>query len=90
MVPDRVEAKQLFSPSIDLVDSFNYGITLEQLNKLAGALVRGETRTLWFTEKSGKKSGVEFGGRWGKPTAAMFAACRGAKFPKQKEGDTPR
>jgi len=79
-VPDHVDARQLFGPEVDLVDSFRYRITLQQLNELTGALVRGETRALAFTEKSGKKSDVEFGGRWGKPTAAMFAACRKVKF----------
>ena len=80
-VPDRLDARELFGPSVDLVDSYRYHITLQQLHELTGALVRGETRTLAFTEQSGRKSDVKFGGRWGKPTAAMFVACRKLKFP---------
>jgi hypothetical protein len=74
--PDRVDAKQLFGPSFDLLRTFRYDITLAQLDEIARELARGETRALWFTNKAGKQTELEFGGRWGEPTAAMFAACR--------------
>ena len=79
-VPERVDAKQLFGPSFDLFETFRYDISMAQLDELARDFVQGKTRTLWLTKKSGKKTEVEFGGRWGKPTAAMFAACRTVRF----------
>ena len=78
--PDRVDAKQLFGPSFDLLETFRYDLTLAQLDELARELARGKTRALWFTNKAGKRSELEFGGRWGEPTAAMFAACRTVRF----------
>ena len=78
--PDRVDAKQLFGPSFDVLETFRYDITLPQLDELARELARGKTRALWFTNKAGKRSELEFGGRWGEPTAAMFAACRTVRF----------
>jgi hypothetical protein len=74
--PDRVDARQLFGPAFDLLDTYRYEITREQLEELAGELVRGNRRTLTFTNQAGRISQLQFGGRWGKPTAAMFATCR--------------
>ena len=79
--PDQVDAKQLFGPGFDLLAEFRYDITRAQLDELAGDLVHGKTRTLAFTNAAGKHSKLQFGGRWGKPTAAMFATCRTVRSP---------
>ena len=61
-------------------DGHRYPITIEQLNELVAKLGRGKSLTLWIANKSGRDAEVSFGGRWGKPVAAMFAACRKARF----------
>jgi hypothetical protein len=78
-VPDRVDATQLFGSSFDLAETFDFRITKAQLEVLGLELAQGKSRALWLTSKAGKKAKVEFGGKWGKPTAAMFAACRKAR-----------
>jgi hypothetical protein len=74
--PDRVDAHRLFGAAFDLLATYRYDISLEQLNQLAGELTQGKSRPLSFTNQTGKNTELQFGGRWAKPAAAMFAACR--------------
>jgi len=78
--PDRVEAQPLFGPSFDLVEKFRYDISADQLNALGAELSRGLTRKFSLTTPEARKSTLTFGGRFGKPFAAMFAACRQARI----------
>lgn len=84
--PDRIEAPLLFGPGFDLVEEYRYDVTPDQLSALVADLSRGATRKFNLTTPEGDKSTLVFGGRMGKPFAAMFAACRQAKFSTQAPG----
>jgi hypothetical protein len=86
--PDRVEAQPLFGPGFDLVEEFRYAISNDQLNVLTAELERGNKRGFNLTTPEGEKSTLNFGGRLGKPFAAMFAACRQARFSTKHPGDS--
>jgi hypothetical protein len=77
--PDRVEAQPLFGPAFDLVEDFGYDITAGQLDELGAGLLRGQMRKFSLTTPQGRHSTLTFGGKLGKPFAAMFAACRQAR-----------
>jgi hypothetical protein len=82
--PDRIEAQPLFGPAFDLVEDFRYDITAGQLDELGAGLSRGETRKFSLTTPQGRQSTLTFGGKLGKPFAAMFAACRQARTNMQE------
>ena len=84
--PDRIDAQPLFGKSFDLVEDYRYDITTEQLNELATDLSRGTTRKFSLTTPGSDKSTLKFGGPLGKHFAAMFAACRTARFAEKGMG----
>jgi len=84
--PDHIEAQALFGQSFDLVEEYRYEISTDQLNELVADLLGGTTRKFGLTTEQGAKSTLKFGGSVGKPFAAMFAACRQARFSTKELG----
>lgn len=78
--PDRVDASQIYGETFEVLEEERYPLTPAQLEELAADLSRGATRNVTFTEPGGARTAFTFGGPLGKPSAAMFAACRKATF----------
>ncbi len=78
--PDRVNSEALFGQTFDLVESFEYDLTLPQVDTLAADLARGVARNVVMTSPEGESLILGFGGPYSKASAAMLAACREVKF----------
>ncbi|HYJ42457.1 MAG TPA: hypothetical protein VEW08_16825 [Steroidobacteraceae bacterium] len=78
--PDRVNSEALFGQTFDLVESFEFDLTLSQVDTLAADLARGVARNVVMTSPEGESLTLGFGGAYGKASAAMLAACREVKF----------
>jgi hypothetical protein len=78
--PDRVNAEALFGQTFDLVESFEYVLTLPQVDTLAADLARGVARKVVMTSPGNESLILEFGGPYSKVSAAMLAACREVNF----------
>jgi hypothetical protein len=78
--PDRVNSEALFGQTFDLVESFEYDLTLSQVDTLAADLARGVARNVVMTSPEGESLILGFGGAYSKASAAMLAACREVKF----------
>lgn len=79
--PDRVDIRQLYGETIEVLEEARYSITPAQLEELAADLSHGATRIATLTEPDGARTTLTFGGPLGRMSAAMFAACRKATFP---------
>jgi hypothetical protein len=78
--PDRVNSEALFGQTFDLVESFEYHLTLPQVDTLAADLARGVARNVVMTSPDGESLILGFGGPYSKASAAMLAACREVEF----------
>jgi len=78
--PDRVNSGALFGNTFDLVETFEYELTLPQVEALAADLARGVARNVVMTSPEGESLILGFGGPYSKASAAMLAACREVKF----------
>ncbi len=78
--PDRVNSEALFGQTFDLVESFEYHLTLPQVDTLAADLARGVARNVVMTSPEGESLILGFGGPYSKASAAMLAACREVEF----------
>lgn len=78
--PDRVNAEALFGTRFDLVESFEFELTLPQVDAIAADLERGAARKVVMTSPEGDSLILPFGGIYAKASAAMLAACREVKF----------
>jgi hypothetical protein len=78
--PDRVNAEPLFGQTFDLVENFEYDLTLPQVDTLAADLARGVARDVVMTSPDGESLILGFGGPYSKASAAMLAACREVEF----------
>jgi hypothetical protein len=78
--PDRVDAGALFGKTFDLIENYEYDLTLPQVDALAADLGRGMARTVVMTSPQGESLILGFGGPYSKASAAMLAACREVKF----------
>ncbi len=78
--PDRVDAAALFGETFDLVENYEYDLTLPQVDALAADLARGMARNVVMTSPEGEPLILGFGGPYSKASAAMLAACREVKF----------
>jgi hypothetical protein len=79
-IPDRVNAETLFGHTFELVENFEYPLTLPQVEALAADLARGVARKVVMTSPEGESMILGFGGPYSKASAAMLAACRETKF----------
>jgi len=78
--PDRVNAEALFGTRFDLVEHFDYELTMPQVDAIAADLERGAERKVVMTSPEGESLILQFGGIYAKASAAMLAACREVKF----------
>jgi len=78
--PDRVNAEALFGTRFDLVEQFDYELTMPQVDAIAADLERGAERKVVMTSPEGESLILQFGGIYAKASAAMLAACREVKF----------
>jgi hypothetical protein len=77
--PDHIDARKLFGGSFDLVEEHRYHISPYQLNAVTLELLKGGSLEFDLTAPEARATTLEFGGRLGKPFAAMFEACRKAR-----------
>ena len=78
--PDRVDAETLFGNRFDLVQTFDYRLTLAQVDGLLADMSSGKSRRVTLTSPKGETSTLEFGGPYSRSSAAMLNACRAVKF----------
>lgn len=74
--PDRVNAEALFGNTFELVENYEYPLTVTQVEALAADLARGVARKVVMTSPEGETLVLGFGGPYSKASAAMLAACR--------------
>ena len=72
----------LFGNSFDLVKTFDYRLTLAQVDALGADLAGGKSRRVTLTSPDGETSTLEFGGPFSRSSIAMLNACRDVKFGK--------
>jgi len=78
--PFSADVKDLFGTRVESREPAGYDITLEQLDDVESELLRGGARKLTLKVSGEGTRRETFGGPLAVAPAAMFAACRQAKF----------